>query len=98
MGKPAWLVKVENSGEPLGESAFEALERLGDSVAVAPAGLGLGLTICRGIADSHAAELHFERRAAGGVAAFAVFAAEPQEALVETTNDAADAEDPAKRR
>ena len=98
MGKPAWLVKVENSGEPLGESAFEALERLGDSVAVAPAGLGLGLTICRGIADSHAAELHFERRAAGGVAAFAVFAAEPQEALEETTNDAANAEDPAKRQ
>ena len=32
-------------------------------------GLGLGLTICRGIADSHGASLRYERGAAGGVSA-----------------------------
>ena len=32
-------------------------------------GLGLGLTICRGIADRHGASLAFERRETGGVRA-----------------------------
>ena len=35
--------------------------------AEASRGLGLGLTICRGIADSHGASLRFEAREAGGV-------------------------------
>lgn len=88
----AWLVRIENSGEALGEEAFEVLARLGDSVTVAPSGLGLGLTICRGIAESHAAELRFRRRDAGGVAAIAVFLAEPAEALRASENESADRE------
>ena len=45
----------------------------GSSSSDESAGLGLGLTICRGIADSHGAALRFEGRPEGGVCVEVVF-------------------------
>ncbi len=60
-----WVLSVENSGLALTDEAFERLGRTIDSVK--PEGLGMGLSIVRGIADSHAALMHFYRRAGGGL-------------------------------
>ena len=45
------------------------------SPAAGSPGLGMGLSIVRGICDSHAATLNFRRNPAGGVTARVVFAA-----------------------
>lgn len=69
---PAWLITVENPGEKLSDEAFARLTQKSASVSASPSsygGLGLGLTICRGIADRHGASLAFERRETGGVCA-----------------------------
>lgn len=65
------LLRVENDGKPLSEAT---LELLCNPVAVprqenptATEGLGLGLSICRAIAESHAAALTFAARPQGGL-------------------------------
>ena len=55
-------MKEENDVESMEASSSGASQN-----AEASRGLGLGLTICRGIADSHGASLRFEAREAGGV-------------------------------
>lgn len=71
-----WQIEVSDAGPKVSDEAFAHLTDLLDSVK--HEGLGLGLSIVRGIADSHGAALHFERRAAGGL-------------TVRVTLDAADA-------
>lgn len=56
-----------------GNEAFARLNQIADSVK--PEGLGMGLSIVRGICDSHAATLNFRRNPAGGVTTRVVFAA-----------------------
>ncbi len=60
-----WRLRVENTGQELSEEAFEKLGRTIDSVK--PEGLGMGLSIVRGIVDSHGALMHFMRRPGGGL-------------------------------
>lgn len=60
-----WLIRVENNGAYLSDEDFAKLSRNIDSVK--PEGLGMGLSIVRGIADSHAAPLKFFRRDEGGL-------------------------------
>ena len=60
-----WRLEVSNNGVVLTDEAFEKLGRSIDSVK--PEGLGMGLSIVRGIADSHGALLHFARREGGGL-------------------------------
>ena len=60
-----WRLEVSNNGHELSEEAFEKLGRSIDSVK--PEGLGMGLSIVRGIVDSHGALLHFTRREGGGL-------------------------------
>lgn len=80
----AWCVTVENPGEKLTDEAFALLAERGASVTSSPSsfsGLGLGLTICRGIADHHGASLSFERRPKGGVRACVCIDAETAEPI-----------------
>lgn len=68
----SWCVTVENPGQKLSDEDYERLTQLSASISSTPSsysGLGLGLTICRGIADRHGASLTFERRNDGGVIA-----------------------------
>ena len=58
-----WRLEVSNNGHELSEEAFEKLGRSIDSVK--PEGLGMGLSIVRGIVDSHGALLGFTRREGG---------------------------------
>lgn len=86
---------VEDNGPELSDAGFERLTAGFDSVK--PEGLGLGLGIVRGIADSHGATIKFRRRPGGGVVVNVVF-----EMLVESdesdesdeTEDSDDAQDP----
>ncbi len=56
---------VKDNGPVLDDAAFRHLQDLMSSVK--PEGLGLGLSIVRGIADSHGAGLFFERNPDGGL-------------------------------
>ena len=56
---------MENSGKNLSEKDVERIVSLGESVK--PEGLGLGLSIIRGIADHFGADIQFRRRPAGGL-------------------------------
>lgn len=56
---------VTDNGPVLDDAAFRHLQDLMSSVK--PEGLGLGLSIVRGIADSHGAGLFFERNPDGGL-------------------------------
>lgn len=60
-----WTVSVADSGSPLDDEAFARLAQMMDSIK--PEGLGMGLSIVRGIADSHAGKIEFERIAGGGL-------------------------------
>lgn len=60
-----WCLTVKDNGPVLSDDAYRHLEDLMSSVK--PEGLGLGLSIVRGIADSHGAGLHFERNPKGGL-------------------------------
>lgn len=67
-----WRIRVENPGVMLDAGSLERLNRKAASVSADPStfgGLGLGLSICRGIADRHGASLLFEARPTGGAAA-----------------------------
>lgn len=66
------ILTVSNPGPVLDDEAFARLNQIADSVK--PEGLGMGLSIVRGICDSHAATLNFRRNPAGGVTARVVFA------------------------
>lgn len=60
-----WCLTVEDNGPALSDADFRHLQDLMSSVK--PEGLGLGLSIVRGIADSHGAGLSFERNPEGGL-------------------------------
>ena len=60
-------VVIENSGAKLDDAAMARLAKLGDAITPSPQGLGIGLGICRGIAEGHGASMKFARREAGGV-------------------------------
>lgn len=67
-----WRIRVENPGIMLDAGSLERLNRKAASVSADPStfgGLGLGLSICRGIADRHGASILFEARPTGGAAA-----------------------------
>lgn len=61
------VVTVEDNGPALSDEAFARLTGWGDSIK--QEGLGIGLSICRGIADRHGAALKFTRREPCGIAA-----------------------------
>ena len=58
-----------------------------------PEGLGLGLSIVRGIADSHGATLTFERRPSGGLTVRFVTDAAPEDAAPEKQQEKKNGED-----
>ena len=86
-----WHITVQNPGEVLSDDAFKRFTEKSASVTSSPSsygGLGLGLTICRGIADRHGASLVFERRTEGGVTALVTIdAALPQEQHLKKHSD-----------
>lgn len=65
--KAAFIVEIDNPGRLASKQDITRLSALSSPVSTKPAGLGLGLTICRGIADSHGASLRFTARAEGGI-------------------------------
>ena len=60
-----WRLTITDNGPVLSDEAYRHLQDL--MASVKPEGLGLGLSIVRGIADSHGAGLQFERNPAGGL-------------------------------
>ena len=60
-----WCLSVSDNGPTLDDKSFARLKTLGDSVK--PEGMGIGLSIVRGIADKHGAELEFIRLPKGGI-------------------------------
>lgn len=58
-------VTVADNGRALDEAAFAHLTSMMQSVK--PKGLGMGLSIVRGIADSHGAEFEFRKGVSGGL-------------------------------
>lgn len=60
-----WCLSVSDNGPTLDDKSFARLKTLGDSVK--PEGMGIGLSIVRGIADKHGAELDFIRLPKGGI-------------------------------
>lgn len=65
-GLPArWTLTVSDNGNRLSEEAVKRLTHSFESVK--PDGLGLGLSIVRGIADSHGASIDFYAKPEGGV-------------------------------
>lgn len=66
-----YCLEVENSGKEMTDKDIERIVTLGESVK--PEGLGLGLSIIRGIADQFGADIKFKRRNGGGVIADVFF-------------------------
>lgn len=64
-----WEIAISNPGPVASEKTVARLNALSTPISSKPEGLGLGLSICRGIADSHAANLHFIANPTGGVTA-----------------------------
>ena len=61
----AVVLTVSNPGKKLSDEEFARLSTIAESIK--PEGLGMGLSIVRGICDSHAATLNFQRNPSGGV-------------------------------
>lgn len=66
-----YCLEVQNSGKEMSDKDIERIVTLGESVK--PEGLGLGLSIIRGIADHFGADIKFRRRTGGGVIADVFF-------------------------
>lgn len=66
-----YRLQIENSGRKMSDKDIERLVLMGESIK--PEGLGLGLSIIRGIADHFGADIQFSRRAGGGVIASIYF-------------------------
>lgn len=66
-----YRLQIENSGRNMSDKDIERLVLMGESIK--PEGLGLGLSIIRGIADHFGADIQFSRRAGGGVIASIYF-------------------------
>lgn len=66
-----YRLEVQNSGKEMSDKDIERIVTLGESVK--PEGLGLGLSIIRGIADHFGADIKFRRRTGGGVIADVFF-------------------------
>lgn len=66
-----YRLQIENSGRKMSDEDIERLVLMGESIK--PEGLGLGLSIIRGIADHFGADIQFSRRAGGGVIASIYF-------------------------
>lgn len=62
-----YVVTVTDNGPRLGDEAFNRLMTLGDSVK--SNGMGIGLSLVRGIADSHGGTIQFERLPERGIRA-----------------------------
>lgn len=65
--KGNFCVTIDNPGPAASDADLEHLQELSLPVTSKPSGLGLGLTICRGIADSHGAALRFAALPQGGI-------------------------------
>lgn len=66
-----YRLEVQNSGKEMSDKDIERIVTLGEIVK--PEGLGLGLSIIRGIADHFGADIKFRRRTGGGVIADVFF-------------------------
>lgn len=62
-----WLLTVSDNGPGLNDISFARLKTLGDSVK--PDGLGIGLSLVRGIVDNHGGTLEFIRLKPHGICA-----------------------------
>jgi two-component system sensor histidine kinase TtrS len=62
-----YRITVANPGREIGDAEFERLSHCNASPVSNPEGLGLGLTICRGICDNHGALMRLARRTGGGL-------------------------------
>ena len=62
-----WLLTVSDNGPGLNDISFARLKTLGDSVK--PDGLGIGLSLVRGIVDNHGGTLDFKRLKPHGICA-----------------------------
>lgn len=71
-------LQVQDNGRALSDEAFGRLTTMMQSVK--PEGLGMGLSIVRGIADSHGAELTFERAEPSGLRVMLTLECEKNEA------------------
>lgn len=60
-----YQLQVQDNGKVIGDEDFGRLTKMMQSVK--PEGLGMGLSIVRGIADSHGAELEFKKGEKGGL-------------------------------
>ena len=79
----SYVLHVTDNGPKLSPEGFARLTGYGDSVK--QEGMGIGLSICRGIADRHGGQLKFYQLPTEGVCAEAVIeAAEPPEGTHET--------------
>ena len=62
-----FCIEVEDNGPALDDAGFARLKSLGDSIK--PNGMGIGLSLVRGIADSHGGTLEFSRLQPNGISA-----------------------------
>lgn len=55
-----WLCEIENAAPQMSQSQLEMINTKSYSVSTKTTGLGIGLSICRGICDRHGASLSFQ--------------------------------------